>query len=183
MKYFIKSALTTLKDYIIVDVIFVAFLAIIFGIGKDNLILWIQIYSLALFLLMLLPILYSDNHKLAVKEKKPQYNLNPYPLKGFVYGLISMIPFAVIGVLYPILTFSEPLFERIKHLFFNCLLGPVYWIVKLGNESTIAYILALAVIPVIAGISYLAGNLGIYLNKNNKPGALTKKMKNRGANK
>ena len=183
MKYFIKSALTTLKDYMIVDVIFVAFLAVIFGIGKDNLIIWIQGYSFALFLLMLLPILYADNHKLAVKEKRPQYDLHPYPMKGFVYALISMIPFVVIGVLYPILTFSEPLFERMKHLIFNCLIGPVYWIAKLGNESTIAYILALAVIPVISGFSYLAGNLGFYFKKNNKPGALTNKNKNRGANK
>lgn len=183
MKYFIKTALTTLKDYMIVDVIFVAFLAIIFGIGKDNLIVWIQGYSFALFLLLLLPILYADNHRLAVKEKRPQYDLHPYPLKGFVYALVSMIPFAVIGAIYPLLTFSEPLYERIKHLLFNCLLGPLYWIVKLGNESTGAYITALAVVPVIAGISYLLGNQGFYFNKNNKPGALANKNKNRGANK
>jgi len=183
MKYFLKTALTTLKDYMIVDVIFIAFLAIVFGIGKNNLIFWIQGYSLVMFLLLLLPILYGDNHRLAVKEKRPQYNLNPYPLKGFVYGVVSMVPFALIGALYPVFTFSDPIYERMKHLVFNCLLGPVYWIVKLGNETTVAYILALAVIPVISGFAYLAGNLGFYLNKNNKPGALANKNKNRGAKK
>lgn len=180
MKDYLKGAWMSFKDYGIFDILFVVFMVPILSLGKDNLIVWIQYYSLAVFLIMLL-VLYADFHHLAVKEKRPQYDLKPYPLKGFVYGFISIIPMGLLGLLYVTLTFSDPILDRMKHLVFNCLVGPEYWLVKLGNETALAYVGAVLLIPVITGLSYLAGNLGIYLKKSNRPGYYTNKNKDRGA--
>lgn len=180
MKNYLKGAWASLKDYMILDIVFIVFLVPIISLGKNNLIIWVQYYSFAIFLAML-SIMYVDFHYLAVKEKRPQYDLKPFPLKGFIYGIISLIPMGIFSLIYVMLRFSDPIFDRMKHLVFNCLVGPEYWLVKLGNETTLAYVGAILLIPLITGVAYLAGNQGFYIKKRNKPGFYIDKNKDRGA--
>jgi len=174
VKNYINGAWTAFKSYVVIEIIFVLFFLPIINFGKDNLGLWVFIYSIIFFILQMF-LLYSDLHRLGIKEKKPQYDLNPYPLKGFVFGIISIIPYAVLGLISIFLTLPDPIAERAKHLIINTLIGPVYWIAKLGNESAAAYIISVLSLAIICGLAYLGGNKGFYLNKNNRPGALVNK--------
>jgi hypothetical protein len=176
VKNYIKGAWMCFKNYIVLEILFSLFFLPVINFGKDNLLTWIIIYSSIFYILQAL-LLYSDLHRLGIKEKKPQYDLNPYPLKGFVYGLLSIVPYGVLGLLGAFLTFQDPVAERAKHLVINTLLGPVYWMISLGHESALSYIIAVLTLAVICGLSYLGGNLGFYFNKKNKPGAMINNVK------
>lgn len=174
MKNYISGGLKVLITYCITLVIFVVFLFTVISLAKDNFGFWLSVYSFAMFLL-LAAMVYSDMERLALKEKRPQYNLNPYLMKGLVYGLIGMIPFAVLEIIYPLINLGDPILERMKHLALNTLLGPLYGFIKLGNESAVAYVLALFIVPVIAMLGYMAGLKGFKLRKTKTAPAKTKK--------
>lgn len=124
-----------------------------------------------MFLLMF-AIVYSDMHKFSQKEKRPQYNLNPYPLKGFVLGLLGFSPYILMEVIYLFIKFDDSIANRIRDLALNTLLGPMYSILKIGHESVLSYVIASSVVIVIAGLGYMAGFYGfvlkVYLKKFNK---------------
>ena len=161
---YIKGGLKVFTGYLMSLLVFVIFLYLFISVTKDSFYAWLPLYSFILFVLMFL-IIYSDMRKLAVKERKPQYNLNPYPFKGLVLGLIGFSPLILLELVYPLLIFgSEPL-NRVKHLVLNTLMGPLYFVVRLGNGSVWAYAAASLVVPVIAMLAYLAGYYGFELMK------------------
>lgn len=167
MKNYISGGLKVLIAYFLSLVVFGVFLFTVLSLAKDNFGFWLLVYCFVIFLLLAFMI-YSDMKRLALKEKRPQYDLNPYPAKGLVYGLIGIIPLAVLEIIYPLINFGDPIMDRIKHLALNTLLGPLYGFIKLGNESAIAYAAALLLIPLFAMLGYMAGFYGFELNKNKK---------------
>lgn len=175
MKIYLKGAFVSLKTILLVDVVFVSFLAIILGIAKERVSFWLLFYSIFIFLLLLLPMLYTDFHRLAIKENRPQYDINPSPFNGFVYGLVSIIPFGILVFINFYVPLANEFYDRAKHLLLNTLVGPVYWVIKIGNESLISYVLALIVIVLITGLGYLAGTKGYYIKKSNIPVSKRKK--------
>lgn len=174
MKYFLKSALKVLTNYAIVVTIFAVFLVTVLSMAKDNFGFWLVVYCFVMFL-FLTSILYSDMWKLAVKEKKPQYGYSHYPLKGFVYGLVGFSPIILIGLIYPLVNFGNEFYDRAKHLLFNTLLGPVYGFISLGGEAWWAYAGAILIVPVIAGLGYLAGYYSFELRKRKPVASQVKK--------
>lgn len=166
MKKIIKDSLRVLGDYCISLVIFVIFLYIFFAITKDNYSKWIPLYSVVIFT-MLAPMIYSDMRNLAIKEKRPQYNLKPYPLRGLVLGFVGFMPIIVVEIIYLFLNFNNSLLDRIKDLVLKTILGPVYFSVRLAGGTVIAYIIASLVVPVVAMLGYLAGYYGIELRRKN----------------
>jgi hypothetical protein len=164
MKDYIKSGLRVFTDYLISLVIFVVFLYVFLAITKDNYSKWMPLYSFLNFLL-LYSMLYSDLRKLAIKEKRPQYNLNPYPMKGLILGLIGFLPLIIIQAIYPFIVFDDPVVNRIKELVLKTLLGPVYFMVRLVGGTAIAYVVASLVVPLVSMFAYMAGFYGFQFKK------------------
>lgn len=165
MDNYFKGALKVFVGYCTVLLIFVIFLITVLSLAKDNLGPWLSIYSFVNFLLLFL-IIYSDMKKLAIKEKRPQYNLDPYPFKGFVYGAIGFLPFIAIQMIYPFLNFNDALFDRIKYLALNTLLGPLFVFIKLGGKTALSHIAASSLVPIVSMLGYMAGFYGFELRRN-----------------
>lgn len=160
MKQLIKGGAKLLYDYAAILIVFIVFLYPFIGITGDSFVTWVPLYSILLFVLLFL-LIYNDMKKLATKEVKPQYELNPYPLKGLLYGLLSIIPISIITFVLSQLSFEDQIVDRLRELAIDGLLGPVYFIVAWMNKSIFSYILAILVIPVLAMLGYLAGYYGI----------------------
>lgn len=156
MKYFVRKALKTSVDYAIVLVIYVIFLYTFVAITGDKFYNWLPVYSVVNFLLLFL-ILYNDYKMLAMKERKPQYNLNPYRLKGFYMGVLGFLPVVIaVTVLFSI-RFEDELAARLAELVAKGFLGPVYFILRAGGETFLTYAGAMFTVPAIAALGYLAG--------------------------
>jgi hypothetical protein len=78
----IKRALRVTGDYFVSLVIFGIFSSIVFSIAKENIERGIYVFSIIIFLIMF-SMIYSSMSGIAFKEKRPQYNINPSPYKGF----------------------------------------------------------------------------------------------------
>jgi hypothetical protein len=159
-KSYIRNGMKVLADYCMALIIFLIFLYPFIGVTKGNLYKWLPWYS-ALILIIGFMAIYSDMKELAKKEKKPQYELKPYPFKGAVYGLIGVIPVSVLAIVGSLIHFNNFSADRIRHLLVNTILGPLYIIYGSMNESVAGYIISLALLPLIAMLGYLAGFYGI----------------------
>ncbi len=163
MKRYIMKGLRILYIYAMVVLIFVVFLYPVIGLTKDNFNNWLPVYSFICFLFLFF-FQYIELKELALKEKKPAYELDPYPLKGLVYGRVGVVPIIVITAVFTIITFDNPVTERFKHLGVNTFLGPLYFFIRLFEEAIPSYFGAILFIPVMTALGYLAGYYGINLN-------------------
>jgi hypothetical protein len=154
---YIRNGAKVLFNYAMSLIVFIIFLYVFLSITKDNFGKYLPLYSILIFLFMFL-IVYSDMEMLGIKEKKPQNNMNPYPLKGLVYGLIGTAPIALMIGVAALINLGD--LERIKHLAINCLLGPMYFFIKWLDESPVGYAAGLLLLPLIAMLGYLAGHYG-----------------------
>ena len=160
MKQYFRTGGKILYDYVMSLVIFIVFLYPFIGLAKENIYTWLPLYCIIVFLFTFF-LIYFDMKDLAIKEKKPQYKLNPYPLKGLIYGLVAIIPVAVAAGVLSLLHFENSVADRIRHLSVNILLGPMYFIIGWMKESFFGYVIAILVIPILAMLGYLAGHFGI----------------------
>lgn len=160
---YLKSGLKVFKDYLLSLILFVVFLYPFIVITGNRFLDWLPIYSILVFLLMF-SITYSDLKSIAKREKRPQYNLNPYPLKGLVIGIIGFLPFIVLELIYPFIVFDNTTANRIKELALKTLLGPVFFSIRFTGGNTISYVIASLIVPVIAMLGYMAGYYDFYLS-------------------
>lgn len=156
MKNYIRSSSKVLFGYLSSLIIFVVFLYIFLSFTKERFGDLLPYYSLFVFLLMIL-IIYNDQKSMAIKEKKPQYDLHPYPMKGLVYGLMGILPVALLVAIAALIKLDDPFAARIRELAINTILGPVFFLIKWMNESVPGYIVAILLIPLISTLGYLAG--------------------------
>lgn len=161
---YIKNGLKVLFGYCISLLIFVILIYFFFRLAKDSANQLLPFYSFLLFL-MAFAIIYTDMKKLAEKEKRPQYDLHPFRLKGLIYGLMGFSPIILLEIISVFIVFGDPIADRIKHLAVNSLMGPLYFIIRAAGEKPIGYIMASAIIPVIAMLGYLAGFYGFIISK------------------
>ena len=165
LKNHIKGGLKILGNYTAALLIYVILLYTFIAIAGEKFTEWLPIYSFIMFILMAL-MLYTDLRHLAVKEKRPQYELNPYPFKGLVLGLIGFLPFIIIEIVAHFMSFEEPVLNNLKKAIVeNILLGPLYFSINLFGKTTIAYIITSFIVPVLSMAAYMAGYYGIELRK------------------
>lgn len=168
MKDFIKSSAKVLVDYLISLLIFVVFIYVFISIAGDkHYNTYLPFYCMFIFIMAVF-IVYSDMKRLAEKEKKPQYDLHPYPAKGFIYGLVGFSPIILLEIVSVILVLENSFAERIKHLLINTLMGSTYFIIRFAGEAVWGYVLASLAIPVIAFLGYLAGHYGFEIKGKKK---------------
>lgn len=153
-------------DYFVTLIVFGIFSSVIFSLAKDNLEKGITIFSIIMFLI-LFSMIYSNMNDVAFKEKRPQYKINPSPYKGFFYGFLAVLPIFVVQLLYYVVRLDENLLI-FKRRVLQVLTAPLYWLASLISGDVWAYHLVLLVIPVIAGLGYLAGYHEFYITSKMK---------------
>ena len=164
MKQYIKSGAKILYNYTMTLILFAVFLYPFMTLSGKYFNSLLPVYSIALFIFIAF-LTYTDMKELAIMEKKPQYELDPKPWKGLVMGLIAIVPLAVVEMVLASLRFGNDTAERIRHLIINGFVGPMYFIVRLFNESIVGYIAAILLLPAVAGLGYLLGYHGINIMK------------------
>lgn len=160
MKQYIKGGAKILFNYAMAMIVFLIFLYPFINLTKDKLYIWLPFYSLVFFLFVFF-LIYTEMKELAIKEKKPQNQLNPFPFKGAIYGFFSIIPLGLAAMAISIIHFDNIALERIRHLLVNTLLGPLYFVYGPLEETVFGYIAAIMLIPLVAMLGYLAGYFGI----------------------
>lgn len=173
MKDYIRNGAKVLFGYVISLVVFSIFSYIFMSIAGDKFNTYLPYYCFIVFLFAFL-LIYSDMKRLATKEIKPQYELSPYPLKGLVYGIIGFSPFILIEIISALIVFQDSVTNHLKHVGVNVLMGPMYFLIRIFSESTLGYILASLLIPLVAMLGYLAGYYNVspvkfLKKKENKP--------------
>ncbi|NMA35061.1 MAG: hypothetical protein GX940_11030 [Clostridiaceae bacterium] len=163
MKRYIMKGLKILYAYAMAVLVFVVFLYPFMGITKEAFNTWLPFYSILTFLFLFTAV-YFELKELAINEKKPHSEVAPYPLKGLVYGLVSVIPVTVITAVFSFIRFEDPIVDRLRHLGVNTFLGPLYFFIRWFNEAILSYFGAILLIPVIAAFGYLVGYYGINLS-------------------
>jgi hypothetical protein len=162
VKQYIRCGARILFDYVIALILFVVFLYPFIGLTGDKLYVWLPLYSFILFLLAFY-IIYAEMKGQGIKEKKPQNNMNPYPLKGAVYGLFGIIPLSFAVAVIAAVPIKDTTLGNLRHIAVNMILGPLYFFFRWLNETLLGYIAAILLIPVISALGYLAGYFGFNL--------------------
>lgn len=157
----IKRSLRITGDYFITLIIFGIFSSLVLSLAKENLETGINIFSIVIFLIMF-SMMYTNMSETAFKEKRPQYNINPSQYKGFMYGLIGVLPLFIIQFIYYFISVPEE-FITLKRRILQAFTGPLYWLARMISHDIWAYHIVLLVIPVITGLGYLAGYHGFYI--------------------
>ncbi len=156
MKMYIRNGTKILADYGMALIVYIIFLYPFMGLTKDSLYTWLPLYS-AVFFIFAFAVIYADMKDIAKKEKRPQNELHPYPLKGAVYGLVGIVPVAALVLVGSLLHFDNFSADRIRHLLVNIILGPFYFLYRPLNESLIGYTASMLLLPLTAMLGYLAG--------------------------
>lgn len=165
LKNHVKSGLKVFGNYVAALLIYVILLYTFMAITGESFTTWLPLYSIIMFLIMAM-MLYTDLWHLAVKEKRPQYNLNPYPLKGLVVGLIGVVPLVLITVLEHLITFNDEVFNTLKtRITDGVLLGPLYFIIALLGKTTLSYAVALLAVPLLSMLGYMLGHYDIQIRR------------------
>ncbi|NMA67693.1 MAG: hypothetical protein GX957_15930 [Clostridiaceae bacterium] len=157
----IKRGLKVTSSYLLSLVLFGVFLMPLISIFKENNESAIFTYSIIIFLLMFSSI-YIEMSKIAFKEKRPQYNINPPPFKGLLYGFIGIIPLVLVEVIIFMIKFPEDLLTLHKRIY-QGFAGPLYWFAKVIGNEPVHYLVSFILVVIIAGLGYFAGHKNFYL--------------------
>lgn len=161
MKEYIKSALQTLKVYLLFEIVAVLFILPFYK--------YMFVYSLIVFILFAFAI-YAELSDIAKKERRPFMTIKTFPWKGLLIGLLAMIPFMIILPIIQLINFDPKSLNSkametlnvgaLKETISSGLLLPTYFIAKVLGKGLPAYLASLATFPVFAYIGYLSGYLG-----------------------
>lgn len=171
----IKRGLKITTNYLLAVIVFGVFLMPILTLFENSNETAVFVYSIIIFLLMT-PTIYIEMSRLAFKEKRPQYSINPSPFKGLYYGFIGVIPLILVLVVIFMLNLPEELSTLHKRIY-QGFCGPLYWFAKsIGNEP-VHYAVSFVLVILIAALGYYAGHKDFYLISfiRNKAGKSKKK--------
>ena len=159
MKIFIKHTLKILFAYSTAAAVFTFFVIAPLSMA-NNMTLWLMAYSFVMFLFMFFIV--SKTAFSIGKYERYDNDSYAFAAKGFLYGLASMIPYLVLGLIH-LLIFdnSLELGLRIFHYVYRCALGPMYFMINTLDYTWYAFLAAYAVVPIISGLWYLMGLKGI----------------------
>lgn len=157
----IKRGLKVTSNYFISLVLFVIFTLPIITVAEENSPSVLAVFSFFVFL-ALFYMVYVEMRVIAFKEKRPQYNINPSPYKGLLYGLIGIIPLVVCQIILTVIKIPEQ-YVTLKRRLYQGFSGPLYWLANLLGNDSIHYVISFLVLIIIAGLGYYAGYKEFYL--------------------
>lgn len=156
----IKRGLRVTTGYLTALIIFAVFSMTVISFAKNDVsagMIWLSVIT---FLLMFFSV-YTEMRDTAFKEKRPQYDINPPPFKGLLYGIIGIAPLVIVEIVLMLIKVPEDLLV-LKRRVWQGFASPLYWIARLFGNTPVCYILAFIVVIIIAGLGYYAGYKGVY---------------------
>ena len=108
--------------------------------------------------------LFLEGKKIAVQDKKTYSKHMPYPLKGFVVGLLTSIPPLLAVLLIYCNTGGALIKNSLLFLYQFYFASFMFILEKAGGSFGLLYLLVALVLPVSTGLGYLSGlkSFGIY---------------------
>lgn len=160
LKTFLRHAFKTTTDYLAILFIFVILSYPVISMGGENPAPAVRVVSVILFLL-LFALLYRDMNEVATRERRPQYEINPTPLRGLLLGLVGLIPVWLVQVVIALLPLTGN--ETFRTRLIQALGVPLYWLVSLTGGQTILYAVLLPVVALMGFLGYWAGLRDFFL--------------------
>lgn len=157
----IKRGLKVSMNYAMGLVLFLIFSSMVFGLAKDSVSSVMPWFSFLIALLTVMAI-YVEMRTTAFKEKRPQYGINPSPFKGFIYGLIGIVPYLLIEIIILLVQVPTDL-ETLKLRLFQGVASPLYWLARLMGNKIPYYFIAWLFVVLIAALGYYAGYREFYV--------------------
>ncbi len=157
----IKRSLKICTDYALALILFFLFTMPVISGAKENTQNAMTYLSIGVFIILFYTV-YIDMRNMAFKEKRPQYNINPPFYKGFLYGLMGIIPLVVIQIILIIIKVPTE-YETLHRRLYQGFGGPLYWLSRIFGDQPIHYVISFAVLAIIAGVGYFAGFKDFYL--------------------
>ena len=164
LKTFLLHALKATTDYIAVLFVFIIFSYPVISLSGDNparVVSWVS----AFMFLLLFVLVYRDMWEMAVRERRPQYEINPKPVRGLLLGLAGMVPVALVLCIIALIPMTG--LETLQLRMMQALTVPFYWIAKLLDGSSPMHRLPFILLPFLTGVfaylGYLAGLRDFFL--------------------
>ncbi len=175
----IKRGLKVTTGYLMILIVFTVFSMPLLGLSGDNTPKVMPYVSFILFLLLFCSV-YIEMRNIAFKEKRPQYNINPSPFKGLLYGFLGIIPLVIIQGILIMIQVPEDYTVLLRRVY-QGLSGPLYWFARLLGNAPIHYMISFILVVFMAALGYYAGHKEFYLVAfiRNKLGIKKKVKKNR----
>ena len=160
LKTFLRHAFKTTTDYLAILFIFVILSYPVISMGGENPAPAVRVVSVILFLL-LFALLYRDMNEVATRERRPQYEINPTPLRGLLLGLVGLIPVWLVQLVIALLPLTGN--ETFRTRLLQALCVPLYWLVSLAGGQAILYVVLLPVVALMGFLGYWAGLRDFFL--------------------
>lgn len=157
----IKRSLKICTDYALALILFFLFTMPVISGAKGNAQNGMTYLSIGIFIILFYTV-YVDMRNIAFKEKRPQYNITPPSYKGFLYGLMGIIPLVVIQIILILIKVPTE-YETLHRRLYQGFGGPLYWISRLLGDQPMHYVISFAGLAIIAGVGYFAGFKDFYL--------------------
>jgi hypothetical protein len=155
MKKYLSGSLTILKNYLFAMIFF-----FIFFVGFYS---KASLYSIAIFIIMVMLIYFELTHYASV-DKRRYGSIRLY--EGAIYGLLAIVPFVIIQIIISQLNLSITgvNFDVLKENLVKGFVAPMLFIAKLGHYSIWGYIVAWSTIVITAFLGYFSGYKGFDLS-------------------
>ena len=123
-----------------------------------------SLYSIAIFIIMIL-LIYAEMTHYAGIDKRKYGSIRPY--EGVIYGLLAIVPFALIQIIISQLDLSIKgvNFDILKMNLIKGFAAPMLFIAKLGHYKIWGYILAWSTIVIVSFLGYFAGYKNFDINE------------------
>lgn len=159
-KTFLRHAMKVTVDYFVALLLFAILSYPILSMGGENPRTPVGIVSFLLFL-ALFGLTYRDFFEIAVREKRPQYEINPTPVRGILLPLLGLVPIWVLQLVAFLLPLGEN--EVFRRRILQVISVPYYWLGTLLGGWAPLYVPLVALTAVMAFLGYLAGLREFYL--------------------
>lgn len=153
----IKRGLKVTGSYVMALVIFIVLAFTVFAWGKESTPVVMPYFSAFIFLILMVSA-YAEMRTVGLKENRPQYNINPPPYKGILYGIIGCVPILLVQVVLMIIRLPEEYGPEFQRRLLQLASGPLYWIAKLLGNTKPMYLVSLISVIIIAFAGYIAGH-------------------------
>jgi hypothetical protein len=151
----IKRGFKLTTSYLVILILLLVFVLPILYFARDSISLVMFVFSFLLFLILARSF-YLEMVSIAAKEKNPQFNINPSPYKGLLYGIIGIIPLIIIQSIIISIRVPED-FTILHRRIYQGFSGPLYWFANLMGNEPVLYILSFILLIPAAGLGYYAG--------------------------
>ncbi len=157
---FFRHAMKVTVDYFVVLLLFAILSYPVLSMAGENPRTPVSVVSFLLFL-ALFGLTYRDFFEIAVREKRPQYEIRPGPVRGMLLALLGLMPVWVLQLV----TFLLPLGgnEVFRRRILQVLSVPFYWLGTLLGGWAPLFVALTGMTAVMVFLGYLAGLRDFYL--------------------